>query len=829
MSSVGDFFRTTYYQPLAVCLVSVIICITADLCFGISVWIWFSFFVGGVVFALLFRQHGLFATVAILIAVGSLFGMRHHLYFYSFQSNDIGFYATDEPSPCAVEGCVVEMPRYFPAPVPSFTGSFPRKDSTHLLVRAERLRDKSDWLPVSGLVIVSVVGDCSQRRIGERVRMFGRLSKPHEQGNPGEMDMRTYRRRYRQLAVLQVTYPDAIQLIETGKPSVRRFIETIRRHAQATFRQTMRPETASVATAMILGIRDEIDEDTYGQLMETGVVHILAISGLHIGLVAGAAGFFLIRLGVQRRWLAIGLASSVLIYLLLSDGRPPVVRATVLVLTASLALFLNRRVVSANSLAFTAIIALLINPCELFQFGAQLSFLGTGVFLWIPTVQLTADGNAKSRGSYFWLWRKTVNGLARVLLFNLLIWLTLMPLLMDRMHLFTPVVILLNPLLWLPMTVAILSGFFMMFAGAVDIVTALVFLPPLAPVFGAIADASFGTLLTMADLAHRIPYGHFWVAGQPLWWMFAFYVPLIFWTLVPQLRLPRRWFVAFLTLLVIAAFGYNFACGVVRKRDERMTVEITSVGHGLGILIIAPDSTATIYDAGSLTMPERATDVLSRRLWAYGKRRIDRLILSHPDSDHYNASFNLLERFSVGEVFVPPGMFEKNVEGVAVLKQAIEAKKIPIRTVHRGDKINGTPAIRVFHPTQPNDDGSPPYEPDTESNALSLLIMFEHKDVRIMLTGDIDVKQATHIFSEPSPKVSVMLVPHHGGQSSVTTSLFRWASPEHLLISGGRMWRKPELINDLTKSGYKVHSTYEHGLISITIDKEKFEIEHFKR
>jgi competence protein ComEC len=591
----------------------------------------------------------------------------------------------------------------------------------------------------------------------------------------------------------------------------------------------MRPETAPIATAMILGIRDEIDDETYSQLIETGIVHILAISGLHIGLVAGAVGFFLIQFGVPRRWLAIGLACSVLIYLFLSDGRPPVVRATVLVLTASLALFLNRRVVSANSLAFTAIVVLLINPCELFQFGAQLSFLGTGVFLWLPTVQLTADGDAKSRGAYFWLWRKIVNGLARVLLFNLLIWFTLVPLLMDRMHLFTPIVMLLNPLLWLPMTVAILSGFFMMFAGAIDTITALVALPPLAPVFGMVADTSFGTLLTMSDLAHRIPYGHFWVAGQPFWWLLAFYVPLIFWTLVPQLRLPRRWFIVFLMSLVIAGFAYDFARGVLRKRNERLTVEITSIGHGLGILIIAPDSTTTIYDAGSLTMPERAADVMSRRLWAYGKRRIDRLILSHPDSDHYNASFDLLERFTVGEVFVPPGMFEKNVEGIAVLKQTIEAKKIPVQTVHHGNNIDGTPAIQVFHPPRPNDDGSPPYEPDTESNALSLVVMFEHKDVRIMLTGDVDVKQATHIFNEPPPNVSVMLVPHHGGQSSTTTPLFHWASPEHLLISGGRMWRKVELIKDLTKNGYKVHSTYEHGLISITIDKEKFEVEHFKR
>ena len=116
--------------------------------------------------------------------------------------------------------------------------------------------------------------------------------------------------------------------------------------------------------------------------MATGVVHLLVIAGLHIGILAAAVWWLVRRSRLSRGWSAALVSSAALVYMLLVDAGPSVVRATVLVVVMCAAWYFGRYPVSFNSLAAAALIVLVLNPSHLFHAGAQLSFLSVAGIIW---------------------------------------------------------------------------------------------------------------------------------------------------------------------------------------------------------------------------------------------------------------------------------------------------------------------------------------------------------------------------------------------------------------------------------------------------------------
>lgn len=878
-SSPNAHVKRSSHQPLALCAGAAMLGILGDRFLPLAPAAWFVLAVSGLLASRLLRKRDFAATFCVLLVVGAFFGLRHDWHVNRFESNDPGFFATAEPQPCRIEGRVLEMPRLY-----TFESAEPERGleplrQTRFLLHADRLYEdgagenrvdgdsvngngvdtgnSNAGIAVDGRLEVHVSGDRTDLHLGDRVRLYGMLSKPEGSRNPGDYDRREALRRRRVLAVLELPRDYSVQRLAGARhgtgTTFSRLIEGARRFALRTIRKNMDVETAPLASALLLGLREDIDDETNRRLRETGTIHILAISGLHIGLVAALVGGLLRFFEVSRRLTAVALVIATVGYLLMTDMRPPAVRATVLVLTSCVGLYFNRQVVSLNSLALTVLVVLAVNPTELFQFGAQLSFLGAGVFLWLPRRRSrkteptakkgkTSDGNRldgnrpdesseetgivedskneatagrksaknnprEAEHPAMFFARKIGGGLGRLFLASLAIWLVLLPLLMSQIHLFTPVAILVNPLLWLPLTASLLGTFVVVGAGLFDTLTGL----NVAPFFGMLADTAFHGLLGLIAFFHRLPYGHCWVPGPAGWWNLGFYLPLVSWTLLPNLRPRLR------TLLVFAAvwIAVGWTAGTVRDhivaKERRLTITTCSVGHGLAVLIVAPDGRASVYDVGSLAAPRRSANVLSRQLWRAGKTRIDHLFLSHPDSDHYNGAEELLDRFAVGEVVVPPEMFDKRSESLDRLRLELLRRGIPVRRACRSDRFDAGFSARVLHP-----DCDRVYDVDDNSNAVSLVLLVEHLGIRILLTGDLDGDSLT---AEETGDLDVLFLPHHGGRSSMTEPLLAGTSPEHLLISGGGFWRQTDLIAQLRDEGFAVYSTFEDGAITLTVDR----------
>ena len=212
--------------------------------------------------------------------------------------------------------------------------------------------------------------------------------------------------------------------------------------------------------------------DDWEHYFRTGVIHVLAISGQHLVVLAGFLWLASWALGFRRRHSAPAIALFLIAYALLTGGRPPVMRAAWVVAVFCGGILLRRPVAQANTFALGWIGVLLCNPTDAFNAGCQLSFLAVAVLVWGVARWADERGDPlqrvieASRPWYgvaaTWSWRWLLAGYT----INATVWLVVSPLVAAHFHMFSPVALLIGPPMCVLTSLALLTGFgFLLFAG----------------------------------------------------------------------------------------------------------------------------------------------------------------------------------------------------------------------------------------------------------------------------------------------------------------------------------------------------------------------------
>lgn len=851
-------------------------------------------------------------TVWAAVAVAALAGWRHDAHFNVFAEREIAFFVpADGGTPATLELKLTKTAQLYKrseAASPMFGGN----ESTVFEGRVRRAKNGGVWEEFDGRVAVSVDGDATFLRVGDSIRVSGKLTRPANVGNPGEIDRRYILRSRRILTRLAVGSPDDVEVLTENEPFspavwTAQRLEAVRLRAARTLSERLSPRNAAVASGMTFGFRNDIDDETNEAFRATGTIHLLSISGLHVSLVAAAFCLLLRLVGASARWISVATFLFILFYLGLTDMRTPVLRATLLIAILCGGVVLRRRVVSLNALATAAIALLFWNPCELFQLGAQLSFLATGVFLWSTRGNIRDKGNAASarlaairerrrmlgapgnsgneagepsggvepaggsrcgetlngakcerrangeegnggaeevgvdfakterkkrrlrtlratarrvgRSVFGKFWELTKVGAA--------IWAIGTPLILSATNMLTPVAILANPLVWAPATLALWAALALAAFGALrsfgaDLTAAFGCSCGLETLgaFGVAAlagttDRIFDVFLGTLDALRRAPFGTLRSPGPPVWALWAFYLPLIFWTLFPTRRPSRRTAARALALWLAALL----VADVVEERRiaarDATRIEIFSIGHGASILAFFPDGRTALFDCGSISNSERAAELAARALWNAGRTRIDLAVASHADYDHYGGLRTLAETVKIGRVCVSPAMFNKRDAELDALRDALEGRKIPIETVVGGETFArfGFPELAALHPTLENGPLG------DESNANSLVVALEARGRRILFPGDLDAPNALFLRTPPT-RFDLILAPHHGGKSENYRDLLDWADPTWVVVSGGSFQRNRATEEGLRAEGRGVLHTLDDGCVAVEIDRD---------
>jgi competence protein ComEC len=202
-------------------------------------------------------------------------------------------------------------------------------------------------------------------------------------------------------------------------------------------------------------------------------------------------------------------------------------------------------------------------------------------------------------------------------------------------------------------------------------------------------------------------------------------------------------------------------------------------------------------------------------------------MISHADSDHFNAVPELLQKYSIGVIYVSPFMLDKTEQpAVKVLKDAIDKSEVKVDTLSSSDKLHvGDVAMEILHP--------PPLGVFGSDNANSLVLLIEHAGRKVLLPGDLESPGLEDVLAELPIDTDLLMAPHHGSARSNPKNFGNWCRPEHVVISGSRDVEEIPAI-ELVKRAYgqigcEVYHTAETGSVRFEITAERVKVETFRQ
>lgn len=767
-------------------------------------------------------------TLLLLVATAALGAAWHHDRHDLFDELDLGLFARDDTQPVVVEAIALTSPRFVPAPPFTALRSIPKGDQTEFPVRVVAARHGQEWKPAAGIALVDVDGHVLGVRAGDKLRVYALATKPNAPLNPGEFDYAEYQRGRRIMTRLRGLFPENIQVLEKGPWwHWRTLLAMVRDRGNWELHRHIGGRRASLAAAILLGAREQLNAEQNEGFLVTGTIHVLSISGVHVGILV--YGFFLIaRTGIWRgRSLFVATIAFTALYALLTDAQPPVVRAAVLIILMCVARLMGRQALGFNSLAAAALAVAAWDPVSLFSAGTQLSFLAVAVMIlfreWIapepthdPLDRLLAQSRPWFVRGLQFAWMETW----RVIVTGTVIWIVSLPLVWYAYNLVSPVGLAMNPLVWLPITAALFAGFGTVAFG-------LVF-PPAADLCGWICDRSLQAIEWCIDSGQVVPWGYWWAPAPPLAWVVVFYLVFGLMAWQPRWRPSYARAAALFTLwlgVAVVTAGHWYAQATT-PGERPLVCTFVAVGHGTACVLEFPNGRTILYDGGRLGSPVASLRPISCTLWSRGITHLDAIIISHADADHYNAVPELLTRFTADYVLIGPTMFERPIAALNELKTGIEEAAVPMRVLTGGDEVQLDPEVRiaVLHPPRRGVIGS--------DNANSIVLAVEYAGRRLLLPGDLETPGLDDLLAEDPLDTDVAMAPHHGSTRSNPAGFTAWSTPEFVVISGARDPDNPEQLREVRRAlgslGGQVHHTADFGAVRFFIEKEKVRVETYR-
>lgn len=586
-------------------------------------------------------------------------------------------------------------------------------------------------------------------------------------------------------------WAEEVELLETtGNPFLRLAL-CLRRKWEALARDHLPPDEASLLSGILLGDYRRLAFRDLLALRSSGLIHLCAASGLHVGLLA--AGLFWLggKFTLSRRFLLFLEVPLLVVYALAAGLSVPVLRASVVLIMAGISFLLGRDfdfLSAAGAAVFYLFLRdtnLAVSPSFQLSFAAALGV----VLLRRPLGEMMGAGRSR---------------VLNLLSTSLAAQAAVAPLLLHHFG-EVPLLAPLSNLLVLPVLPFLMGAVILSLSlGMLGLPLAhypLVLARPLARWILAVA----GTFSSARwSLVRIYPF-------SPLWALI--YFPLLYLALLGKGRL-RLWARIVLATLVSLAlfFGLHFNFpSPISGEDTKVT--FLDVGQGDSCLIQTPEGISVLVDGG------KDPSLLEYKLRSRGLRSLDAVIVSHPEKDHAGGLEGAFKGCAVGLVVHPPLEGGKGYEFLSLA----EEMGIPAREMKDGDALElGSLKIDALAP-------SPTGMEELPLNDRSLAVMVEINGLRLLLPGDVEEAGQEYLMRDRSLSCDLLKVPHHGGFAEGEEDFLELLRPEVAIISVGadNPYGHPSrlILQTLRKLGCAVYRTDLSGDIVVHVGKGGFRVE----
>jgi competence protein ComEC len=735
--------------------------------------------------------------------------------------------ATRKAEPLAARGFIGSAATW--KPNPHYRASDPSSPAwqTSWDIHCEEVRDGSQWRPIAAYCTLTVDGRVDDLLPGDHVEVMGSLRSISPPTNPGAFDFAHHFQQHSQfVALFAKNRQQVTRLGSSWHWPLHRLRAWLVRHVDQTLSRWVTGGHSPLAAALVFGQREQVDWEDQQDLMATGTLHMLAISGLHVEIVASTILLLSAPLAWRNSTLLIVIVAVCGSYAMLAGAQPPVLRAVIVVCAFALARTLGRPARLSNILGLAALLLLVMRTTNIDSAGVQLSFLAVGtigVFM-VDQRHLAEQRTALksvleasfSRWKRWWL--KGLKSLQQMGRLSLWVWLITLPLVWTHFHIIAPVAIPLNVLIALPLTISLVSGLGCGVFG---------WLAPVGWFSGLICSTSLSLITWLVALCAQLPLGHLWLPAPPLWWTLCFYGLLALWLIVfgltrnvgllgmlgmwiavgiaPHAFGPRGW------------WGDTLAYSVPWVTDEtppipELRCTFLDVGHGTSVIIELPNDEVWLYDAGHLGTAERSHQDIATALWSVPTARIAKLFISHADADHYNATGGLAERFQIDRLASPSQFWNSSDRDVQGLLARLGTTIVREQTNAGTTGTMGDVHYQVLHPRA---DWS-----GENDNAASLCLLLEYAGKRVLLPGDVEKSGLLALTELPPRPCHILMAPHHGSLTIDPSQLLEWCRPEWTIISGNHRATRPEVLQKYETADSQLAITFRDGAVQIRIDAQ---------
>jgi competence protein ComEC len=653
--------------------------------------------------------------------------------------------------------------------------------------------------------------DRSRPRPGDVVQLFAQLERYPRARFPERASRR--RSMQRRGIVARGVVHDRIQVLRSRAGPLwwmRRSLTRLRLGYERSVLGALSDERAGIALAMTDGSRGLLDSETWRAFQQTGTAHLLAISGLHMGVLAGIVWWVLGMLAngalpLLRRWgrrrvCGCGVVGLLAVYVLAIGAPVSAARAWLMVTVATLALLVLRPLSSLHALAAAALGLVVVDPHAVETLGFQLSIGATFAILCFlerrPAV-LEAPDDPTREESWRRRWMRragTAMGIslsATLATWPIIVaWTGALPIHALWLNLVVP-----------PLVSTLIFPLLVAGGGLVGVVPSI---------GGPLMQIGAEAMLWMGDVLAAIADspGAIWRLGTwPPWTAAIVCIGVVTW-IASRLR-PRPLATGFVLILLGSAAGL---ASVHRPEGSPLRIDTIPVGQGDAILVRTPGGESILVDGGGSRWgrdPGRA--IVVPYLTRLGFDRLDWVIATHADIDHVGGLGAVAEAMHPRHLVYDGSDRSQHLRKLIDRMEAVGSRRH--RVSHRWKRTIGDVRVEIVRP-RPG---------EASDNDGSLVVRLSYGESSVLLAGDVERAGERWLVSRMPLRADVLKVPHHGSKTSSTPAFLEAVDPAVGVVSAGRFnpFGHPHdrVLRRYRARGVRLFQTLRHGLVRIEMTR----------
>lgn len=644
-----------------------------------------------------------------------------------------------------------------------------------------------DKKEVDEKIILSIYGE-TRLNLGDIVSINGELKTPARNSNP---KMYNYRlnllsdKIYTSMAIEDYS----IQTIGLDEKFAYSIKDKFTKEVSNLFQSYLKKENAQLITSIILGKSSYLDEDDLVKYRDLGLAHILAVSGLHIGIITSFIIYTFSRIGINRRLNVILSLAIIWLYIYIIGFPASAVRAGLMFSLLFLSQLVHEPYDSINTIMLSILISLIINPFWLFNLGFQLSYLATiSILIFAPKIM-----------RLFYPFKSSIIvTIASILGVNI----GLLPLQAYYFNVI-PILGLISNIITVPLlSIALIMGIIMIILNH-SFVFLNIFL-------GYLLNLILSFQYWIVDTLYKIPINTISIYSPGIMDIFFFY--LIIALIFNYIRISEYKPFIIKKLILYYLIGMVFISTLNLVLDDSIEIEFIDVGQGDSILIKTQESTYLMDTGGSLFASfDIGKNITMPYLLKQGINKLDGVIISHFDEDHSQGLEALMNKIEIDAIYAS---YSPSIE----MENKINSHKIPLIYINNSHSLilDRNTSIKVIWPKYKTSLNS------FSSNNKSLVTVLTYKDFDVLFTGDIEGEVEQLIIEDLPEHIEILKVPHHGSKTSSTSEFVDRINPEYSIISVGKnnFYGHPnkDVVERLQISQSIIYRTDVMGRIKITLD-----------